>query len=209
MSQLYNNKYRIPSARLQSWNYANEGFYFITICTKDRICYFGNITESVFNPSEIGDIAKIEWFKTIGLRPDMNIELAEFVVMPNHVHGIVIIGRNEFNRLNDNQFKSEFKSPAKDLASIIRGFKIAVTTHARKNNIEFDWQTRFHEHIIRSDEDYLKIANYIINNPSKWHDDQLYNINLAIPTFGSPQDCNKSTKTESDIDSMKSDIIRL
>ena len=176
MSELFNNKYRIPSARLQSWNYANEGFYFITICTKDRICYFGNIIESTFNPTEIGKIAISEWFKTNDLRPDMNIELAEFVVMPNHIHGIVIIGKNEFNKLNGIQFKSEFKSPAKDLASIVRGFKVAVTTYARKNNIEFDWQPRFHEHIIRSEEDYLKIANYIINNPAKWADDQLYKV---------------------------------
>jgi len=105
---------------------------------------------------------------------DMNIELAEFVIMPNHIHGIIIIGRNEFNKANHSDFKSGFNSPSKNLSSIIRGYKIAVTTYARKNNIEFDWQSRFHEHIIRSEDDYLKIASYIINNLSNWEFDQLY-----------------------------------
>jgi REP element-mobilizing transposase RayT len=180
MAELFDNKYRVPSARLQSWNYGSEGFYFVTICTKDRIPYFGNIVNSALKPTEIGKIAQAEWFKTVVLRPDMNIELAEFIVMPNHIHGIIIIGRNEFNKTYDKDFKSQFKSPAKDLASIIRGYKIAITTYARKNNLAFDWQTRFYEHIIRSEEDYLKIANYIINNPSKWQEDQLYDEHMQI-----------------------------
>lgn len=174
MAELFKNKYRIPSVRLQSWNYANEGFYFVTICTKNKAHYFGNIQEEALNPTEIARFAQQEWFKTTGLRIDMNIELAEFVIMPNHIHGIIIIGRNEFNQANHNDFKSQFNSPAKNLSSIIRGYKIAVTTYARKNNIEFDWQSRFHEHIIRSEDDYLKIANYIINNPLNWSSDQLY-----------------------------------
>ena len=98
MQEIFNNKYRIPSARLQSWNYANEGMYFVTICTQNRDQHFGNIVESVLVPSEIGKIAWNEWFKAVELRPDMNIELGEFVVMPNHVHGIIIIGRNKFNK---------------------------------------------------------------------------------------------------------------
>ncbi|RYU95729.1 transposase [Emticicia agri] len=176
MTELFDNKYRVPSVRLQSWNYANEGFYFVTICTKDRTCYFGDVIGSKFIPNGMGKIAFEEWHKTIELRPDMNIELAEFVVMPNHIHGILIIGRNEFNQSYNFSFKSQFKSPAKDLASIIRGYKTAVTTYARKNNIKFDWQERFYEHIIRSEEDYQKIANYIINNPAKWEEDLLYSI---------------------------------
>ncbi len=101
MTKLFNNKYRIPSARLQHWNYANEGMYFITICTKNRKNYFGEIVSAEtrclasLQPTEIGQIAHSEWYKTIELRPDSNLELGEFVVMPNHIHGIIIIGKNE------------------------------------------------------------------------------------------------------------------
>ncbi|MBK8703936.1 MAG: glucose-6-phosphate dehydrogenase [Saprospiraceae bacterium] len=111
MSDLYANKYRIPSARLQSWNYACEGMYFVTICTKNRVCYFGEIVEKrdddtaaptcQLHPTEIGEIAQQEWFKTPQLRPDMHIELGEFTVMPNHIHGIIMIGENEYNSRRD------------------------------------------------------------------------------------------------------------
>ncbi len=106
MSNLFNNKYKIPSARLQSWNYANEAMYFVTICTKNREGYFGEIVETAttvetpcvaslrwtLEPTDIGKIAETEWYKTPELRPDMNLELGQFVVMPNHVHGIIMIG---------------------------------------------------------------------------------------------------------------------
>jgi REP element-mobilizing transposase RayT len=97
MSDLYKNKYRISSARLQNWNYANPGLYFITICTQNRNHYFGEISVETpcmasLLPTAIGEIAYNEWFKTPELRPDMNLELGEFVVMPNHIHGIIIIG---------------------------------------------------------------------------------------------------------------------
>jgi putative transposase len=91
MAHLFNNKYRIPSARLRNWDYASEGMYFITICTKNRENYFGEIIESdngeiLLKPTDIGKIASSEWYKTLEMRPDMNLELGEFVVMPNHIH---------------------------------------------------------------------------------------------------------------------------
>ena len=97
MSGLYQNKYRISSARLQSWDYASEGLYFVTICTQNREQYFGRVIGDKLKLSSIGDVALDEWFKTPGLRPDMNLELGEFVVMPNHIHGIIIIGKNQYN----------------------------------------------------------------------------------------------------------------
>ena len=193
MANLFQNKYRIPSVRLQSWDYANAGMYFITICTKNRECYFGEIVDCrdaihgvsavqpTLRPTEIGKIAYDEWFKTPQLRPDMNIELGEFVVMPNHVHGIICIGDNEYNRRDamhgvstTREYKNQFAPQSKNLSSIIRGYKSAITTYARKHNIEFDWQSRFHDHIIRSQDDYVKISNYIINNPAKWMQDKFH-----------------------------------
>lgn len=193
MLQLFNNKYRIPSARLQNWNYANEAMYFVTICTKNKENYFGEIvntnndTNAILQPTEIGKIAQIEWYKSIEMRPDMNLEFGEFVVMPNHIHGIIMIGANKFNTslerrdamhgvsTNANEFKNNFTPQSKNLSSIIRGFKSAVTTYARKNSIVFDWQTRFHDHIIRSNDAYQRISNYIINNPRKWQQDKFFN----------------------------------
>lgn len=194
MSTLFNNKYRIPSARLQNWNYANEAMNFVTICTKNRENYFGEINSvetrciASLQSTEIGQIARSEWYKTIELRPDLNLELREFVVMPNHIHGIIIIGKNEHNinrqtqcrdamhcvSTNETEYKNQFVPQSKNLSSIIRGYKSAVTTYARKNNIKFDWQTRFHDHIIRSMDDYYRISNYIINNPVKWQEDKFY-----------------------------------
>ena len=231
MPILFNNKYRIPPARLQNWNYANEAMYFVTICTQYREHYLGEIMDAnddtddgrdamhcvstpILQPTEIGKIAHSEWYKSIEMRPDMNLELGEFVVMPNHIHGIIIIGANEYNTQrgtqrgtqrrdamhcvstipvpvpvpvpnvnvnananvipNDTEYKNKFAPQSKNLSSIIRGYKSAVTTYARKNGIEFDWQPRFHDHIIRSVDDYHRISNYIINNPAKWQQDKFY-----------------------------------
>lgn len=81
----------MPSARLQNWNYANEAMYFVTICTKNRANYFGKImSNATIEATEIGTIAHSEWYKTIEIRPDMNLELGEFIVMPNHIHGIFL-----------------------------------------------------------------------------------------------------------------------
>jgi len=71
---------------------------------------------------------------------------------------------------------NQFAPQSKNLSSIIRGYKSAVTTYARKNGIEFDWQPRFHDHIIRSMDDYHRISNYIINNPNKWETDKFHSI---------------------------------
>ena len=225
MQTLFNNKYRIPSARLQHWNYANEAMYFVTICTKNRQHFFGDVsTESekdsiILNPTEIGKIAHSEWYKTIELRLDMNIELGEFVVMPNHIHGIVMIGQNKYNTdngrdalqcvsnnpvnndgsdvindgsdvindgsdvINDGKRdalqcvstnKNQFGPQSKNLPSIIRGYKTAVTTYARHNNINFDWQPRYYDHIIRNMDAYNKISEYIIANPVNWVNDKFY-----------------------------------
>lgn len=173
----YKNKYRISSTRLQTWNYANEGAYFITICTKNREHFFGEIIEGKMILNEIGRLTEIEWAKTIEIRQDMNLELGAFVVMPNHFHAIVIIKENEFNNSNNNDGMSnkpqnQFGPQSKNLDAIIRGFKSAVTAQARKlGNSEFAWQTLYHDHIIRNNQSFENIQNYILNNPEKWDKD--------------------------------------
>jgi len=159
MSDLFKNRYRIPSARLPSWNYGSEGMYFITICTQSREPFFGSIHWQFMCLSDVGCAATEEWLKTPSLRPDMNLRLAEFVVMPNHFHAILGIGENEYNRGNDprrdamhgvSSYDDDnnrdakhrvstqgFGPQSKNLASIVRGYKSAVTTYARRHNLPF------------------------------------------------------------------------
>jgi putative transposase len=82
---------------LINWDYGSEGMYFITICTKNRVHLFGEIRNGEMQLSEIGEIVQQEWLKTPKIRPDMNLHLGEFVVMPNHFHGVLIIGQNLYN----------------------------------------------------------------------------------------------------------------
>lgn len=133
--------------------------------------------------SEIGKIVESEWLKTFELRQDMNLYMGEFVVMPNHFHAIIGIGENSYNtqwetqrNAKTNDFKNHFGPQSKNLVSIVRGFKSSVTIAARKINPEFKWQSRFHDHIIRDDKSYQRVANYIIQNPAKWRMDTFYQL---------------------------------
>ena len=97
MNEKFKNKYRIETTRLKGWDYGKNGYYFVTICTKDRIPYFGDVINGMVQLSEIGKIAFDELQKTPEIRKDMNVTLGEFVIMPNHIHCIIIIGENEYN----------------------------------------------------------------------------------------------------------------
>ncbi|KAA9339055.1 hypothetical protein F0P94_09045 [Adhaeribacter soli] len=191
MPDKFQNKYRIPSARLQNWDYGWNAPYFVTICTKDREHYFGEILDGEMQLSEIGQLVNQEWIKTPQIRPDMHLVLDTFVIMPNHFHAIIHIGENEFNtvmvngngggngrdamhRVSTVGNKNTFAPQSKNLPSIIRGFKSAVTCAARKINPDFAWQSRYHDHIIRNDISFNRIAEYIQHNPFKWTDDKFY-----------------------------------
>ncbi|MCL2282109.1 MAG: hypothetical protein FWC26_02200 [Fibromonadales bacterium] len=176
----YKNKYRIPSNRLIGYNYNTNGCYYITICTKNREHYFGEVVCHEMQLSEIGEIAKLEWSKTAELRPDMNLRLDEFIVMPNHFHGIVFIDDNQYNMVNvpvetqsiaSLHYKNSFSPQSKNISSIIRGFKSAVTICARKRDIIFAWQERFHDVIIHGDDDLNRVRAYILDNPQNWDKD--------------------------------------
>ena len=194
----FQNKYRIPSARLQNWDYGANAAYFITICTQNREHFFGEIVDTECIPShkmqlsEIGKLAETEWLKTVELRPDMNLELGEFIVMPNHFHAIIIIGKNEYNSGDgggrdamhcggrdamhcvSTDAAGKFGPQSKNLASIVRGFKSAVTKNGRFVHPDFSWQPRFHDPIIRNTQSFENIQNYIANNPANWNKDKFF-----------------------------------
>lgn len=181
MNTLFKNNYRIKSARLQNWDYSAEAAYFMTICTSNRTHFFGEITNKEMILSALGNEVANAWMQSIEIRPDMNLSLGEFVVMPNHFHGIIFIGANDFNIRGTDAMHgvstvtgNKFGPQSKNLSSIVRGFKSSVTTWARKNNIPFHWQDRFHDHMIRNATAYNRISNYIINNPSQWQEDTFY-----------------------------------
>ena len=187
----FKNKYRVESVRLEGYDYSLDGLYFITIITGEREHFFGEIKEGEMYLSEIGKIAEKEWFETLRIRKDMNLQLHEFVVMPNHIHGIIEIGENKFNDDNfmnrrDDMlgvshsegnfkiYKNTFSSQSKNIASIIRGYKSSVTIKARKINANFSWQARFYDHVVRNNEDYKRISDYILTNPENWKEDRFY-----------------------------------
>ena len=175
----YQNKYRIPSARLQTWNYGSNAPYFVTICTHGRECFFGNIVETpklgVSNTlSPIGQLAQKYWAEIPNHFPF--VKLGAFVVMPNHVHGIIIID-NPANtpNLGDISVQTPKLGVCTKLGTIINQYKRAVTIGARHINPVFAWQSRFHDHIIRDDRSFHNISNYINRNPQNWKGDKFCN----------------------------------
>jgi putative transposase len=152
--------------RLENWNYADSAYYFVTMCTKERIPFFGEVVSGNMNLNEIGLIVAEEWRKTPGIRSDMNLEIDEFVVMPDHFHGIIVFGQNEFNGDKNKINQNRFGPQSKNLASVMRGFKSSVTTRCKKSGYtSFGWQSRFYEHIIRHERALHRIRNYIRYNP--------------------------------------------
>jgi REP element-mobilizing transposase RayT len=184
----FRNKYRIQSARLPNWDYGRNGAYFVTICTANRECYFGDVANGEMKFSGIGELANKYWLEIPEHFPF--VKLDAHVVMPNHVHGIIIIDKpgglgaaveaqnfappqSPQPPLKPPQPKNKFGPQSQNLASIIRGYKTGVTKYARINHIDFAWQSRFHDHIIRNDGEYWRIKQYIIDNPRNWKGDSL------------------------------------
>ncbi len=178
MANKFQNKYRIPSARLQNWDYGWNAPYFVTICTQNRECYFGDIVDGTMQLSEIGHMAEKYWYEIPEHFP--YVELGVFVVMPNHVHGIIIIDKPDDGRDNPTPKKpggiTGDKNPMlhENVSRIVRWYKGRTSFECRKFHADFTWQTRFHDHIIRNNESFEKIQSYIIENPLKWKDDTYF-----------------------------------
>ena len=190
MSSKYRNKYRIESTRMTNWNYGWKGYYYITINTHQRIRHFGRIINGRMILSETGKIAMDELLKTPEIRPDMNITIDTYVIMPDHIHAILHIGRNPYNSKDatpgvskatpgtlsiktDNTtpiiHSSSKQGPQRNnLSSILRGYKSAVTVRARQINPSFKWQERFHDRVIRDARGLSNVRRYIRNNPRNW-----------------------------------------
>ena len=193
------------SIRLKGYDYSKSGLYFITICTHNRENLFGEILDGEMQLNEIGKIIEKEWLKSAKIRKE--IEIYEFVVMPNHFHAIAEIvetsnihqnnlivgayGIRPNNIIDDNKLvdigdlkvnedlkeiedlkgvcHTPLRSPSRTVGALVRGFKSAVT-----KAVGFSpWQRNYHEHIIRNEKSYIKISEYIKNNPLLWEIDSL------------------------------------
>ena len=181
MTNKFLQKYRIPTARAIWWDYSNEGLYFITICTKDRIHYFGSIQNGEIQLTELGVIAFTNW-EQIPLQFEF-VELHSFIIMPNHIHGIIEIKsepvETSIHGVSNNIIKCGITGEKNamnynTISKIVRWFKGKTTFEIHTINSNFEWQSRFHDHIIRNDDEYSRIAEYIENNPLKWNDDRYF-----------------------------------
>lgn len=128
MSEKYLNKYRISSARFGSWNYAQNGYYFVTICTDRKEKYFGEIINSEISLSRIGKIVEKYWKEIPQHYPFVSLDA--FIIMPNHIHGIIIIDKTvetqNFASVQHDDNVNKFGPQSQNLGAIIRGFKAAV-----------------------------------------------------------------------------------
>lgn len=179
MNQYNPNIHHRRSIRLKGYDYSQTGLYFITICCESREHRFGKIENDEMVLNAHGKIAHNEWSRTPQLRP--NVELYEFVIMPNHMHGIIrLLGRGELHSPNvspdkKGEYNSPLRSPSQTIGAIVRGYKSSVTKQFGLLGFgEKIWQRNYHEHIIRDEQAYQTISSYIINNPANWNADKFY-----------------------------------
>ncbi len=159
------------SHRLQYYDYSREGIYFITICTHDRQCLFGDISENSMILNNLGKIAEKCWNNIPLHFPHMALD--SYIIMPNHIHGIISI--NQAIKKGEYYSPLQSRGTSKTIGSAIRGFKIGVTQWARKNTAFHDlWQRDYYEHVVRNEVSLNQIKEYIIHNPETWERDKLH-----------------------------------
>ncbi|WP_395946637.1 transposase [Caedibacter taeniospiralis] len=178
--------------RLKGYDYSQKGAYFVTICTQDKACIFGEIIDDKMVLNEIGKIVHNEWLNTSKIRS--NIICDVFIVMPNHIHGIIVInesyGSVQFGRMQsdgrmqyaptEDMLQVKLQSPSQTIGAIVRGFKASVTkqiNELQQTRGQTIWQRNYYEHVIRDADDYNRVYEYIENNPQRWSLDSL-NPNL-------------------------------
>jgi REP element-mobilizing transposase RayT len=173
------------SIRLKDYDYSQAGAYFVTICTENRECLFGIIEDAQMEMSDAGNMVQNVWHELPGRFSEIHID--EFIIMPNHIHGIIIlnVGAPLVGALfpaSDNAKARAGTRPAPTLGDVVGTFK-SISTHEytdgvrQKNWPPFNgklWQRNYYEHIIRSESELHKIREYIVNNPLNWEADENY-----------------------------------
>lgn len=171
------------SIRLKGYDYSSAGMYLVTMVTYNRECLFGDIQDGAMNLNELGAIAQSEWIRSSEIRRD-EIGLDAFVVMPNHLHGIVaIIYDATVNNIGAyGQTRAHRRAPLqrlsrlpRSLGSFIAGYKSIATkriNQMRATPAVPVWQRNYQDHIIRDERELLRVQEYIHNNPMQWELDK-------------------------------------
>ena len=158
-------KHHRHSIRLKDYDYSQPGSYFVTICVHERVETFGKVLDGVMHLNENGNTTEAVWRKLSEWFP--HVELDQFVIMPNHMHGIII--------LTDQSSRSEKPNPP--LGQIVRAYKASTARRIRVSGTPgFKWQRNYYEHIsrLRHQDELDRMRHYVINNPARWREDSLY-----------------------------------
>lgn len=178
-------KHQRRSVRFKGYDYSAAGGYYVTVVTLWRECLFGEVADGEVRLNTFGQIVREEWFKTAALRSYVQLYEDEFLVMPNHVHGIIWIIDDTVGARRSIVGAQRRCAPTKNVAprslgAIVRAFKSAVTYRAgRELQCTNIWQRNYHEHVLRDQADYERIANYIASNPVNWEEDEENPGNLS------------------------------
>jgi REP-associated tyrosine transposase len=181
---------KYKNIRLPHYDYRQQGAYFVTVCARNKLCLFGKIIENRMHQNLLGDIVEKTWLQIPLHAP--YVYLSEYVVMPNHFHGLLNI-QYSCNAIHPENYTAKKILP-KSLGALIRSFKSATTKEINElglnpfisdnisqniNNVSGKrqssiWQPRYYEHVVRNDEELYFIKQYINENPLRWHLDSLY-----------------------------------
>lgn len=192
MNKYNPNIHHRRSIRLKGYDYAHAGLYFVTICCQDRVCRFGEVVDGEMVLNELGTVAYMEWIKLT--ERFSNFELDVFQIMPNHIHGIILLNDipvgagftpapNDLNAPNDGQPNDDKRATARvapTVSDIVGAYKSLVANgcldiyKSKNETMGKLWQRNYYEHIIRNEQSYQRISEYIVNNPAKWADDKFY-----------------------------------
>jgi putative transposase len=162
------------TVRIQGFDYASGGGYFVTVCAFERHSLFGRIEDGSIVLSRVGEITQRCWLEILEHFP--TVVLDEYAIMPNHFHGILFLTEGEAGTIYRAPTREELGKPVDaSLSTIVRTFKAAVTREARASGFltgKSIWQRGFYEHIIHRDAELAEIRKYIFNNPAQWEFDK-------------------------------------
>lgn len=181
---LFKNTFRVESTRLRYWDYADYGWYFITICVDDHACALGEIVDGTIRLSPTGHIVEQKLLRTIRKRPEAELDV--WCIMPNHLHLILIVDNVIKQRKQETTKTATLGIPyedpeptsrmeARSLGSVINRFKNNATKRIHKGILPtFEWQERFHDRVIRNEKELNAIREYILQNPGAWEKDEYH-----------------------------------
>ena len=187
---------RRRSIRLRDYDYAQAGAYFVTIVAKDRACLFGEVVSGEMRGNGFGGDVRSVWDGLPSHYP--GVECDEFVVMPNHVHGILLLNvgagfkpaRPESPPTTATRAGFKPAPTSRGLPEIVRGFK---SFSARAVNVARGvlgapvWQRNYYEHVVRGEDEMNRIREYIVNNPLQWEMDRENPLCLEVKSVGTPE----------------------